>query len=93
MRDVSQALWARSDGDTEREMDVSATSLEQTVRVPLEDWPHSLLVTVTGIDSGKLAADVLDKVRKLTIRTRKPDPAYFLATSLLDEQCLTNDTA
>lgn len=74
-------------------MDVSATSLEQTVRVPLEDWPHSLLVTVTGIESGKLAADVLDEVRKLTIRTRKPDPAYFFVTSLLDEQCLTNDTA
>lgn len=71
MWDYPQALWTGSDGNTERELDVSATSLEETVRVPPDDWPDSLLLTVAGIECDKLAADLLDKVRKPAILTHK----------------------
>lgn len=49
----------------ESESDVSATSLEETVRIPLEQWPDSLLVTVAGIRKEALAVDLLAKVRHL----------------------------
>lgn len=47
------------------EADVSSTSLEQTVRIPLERWPDSLLLTATGIRKESLAVDLLAKVRLL----------------------------
>lgn len=63
-----QALWTGSEGDTERELDVSARSLEQTVRVLPDDWPDSLLITVTGVESDALAASRLDEVWKQNFR-------------------------
>lgn len=44
------------------ESDVSATSLEETARIPLGRWPDSLLLTAAGIRKEALAADLLAKV-------------------------------
>lgn len=64
----------RSGGDGARqnvagsESDVSSTTLEETVRVPLEQWPDSLLVTVTGVRKEALAVDLLGKVGQFLAR-------------------------
>eukprot|EP00903_Cladosiphon_okamuranus_P022389 g20592.t1 len=44
-----------------RESDVSSTTLEETVRIPLEQWPDSLLLTATGVRKEALAVDLLAK--------------------------------
>lgn len=62
-----KAVWTGAEGETERELDVSATCLEQTVRVPPDGWPDSLLLTVMGVESGALASDLLDEVRTSAI--------------------------
>lgn len=46
----------------EREHDVSTVSLEETVRIPLGQWPDSLLVTVAGLRKEILAVELLPKV-------------------------------
>lgn len=43
--------------ETLRESDVSVTSLEETVRIPLEKWPDSLVVTAAGLRKEALAVD------------------------------------
>lgn len=59
-----QAVWSRGGGGLteERESDVSATSLEGTVRIPPEHWPDLLVVTAAGLRTDALAPDTLDKV-------------------------------
>ena len=47
------------------ESDVSSTTLEETVRIPLEQWPDSLLLTATGVRNEALAVDLLSKVSHL----------------------------
>lgn len=58
-----QAVWSSgSGGKAERDADVSALALEETVRLPVEQWPHSLVVTVTGLRKDVLAAELLETV-------------------------------
>lgn len=68
-----KALWTGAEGETERQLDVSARCLEQTVRVPPDAWPDSLLLTVMGVECGALASDLLDEVRTSTIRIQTFD--------------------
>lgn len=44
------------------ESDVSCTRLDETVRIPLENWPETLVVTAKGLRKEVLAAELLDKV-------------------------------
>ncbi|CAM9469615.1 unnamed protein product [Ectocarpus fasciculatus] len=59
------AVWSRggrSGRTEERESDVTAASLEDTVRIPLDQWPDLLSVTAAGLRTDALAPDALDKV-------------------------------
>lgn len=44
-------------GESLRESDVSATPLKETVRIPPEEWPDSLIVTAAGLQRGVLAIE------------------------------------
>ncbi|CAM9439131.1 unnamed protein product, partial [Hapterophycus canaliculatus] len=62
---TTAAVWASSGGGysvEERERDVSSVSLEETVRIPLGQWPDSLVLTAAGLRKDVLAVELLPKV-------------------------------
>ncbi|CAM9119874.1 unnamed protein product [Ectocarpus sp. 6 AP-2014] len=63
LKSTVTAVWSRGGGESteERESEVSATSFEDTVRIPPEHWPDSLVVTAAGLKTDALAPDALDK--------------------------------
>lgn len=63
---VWQAVWATRVGKEsveQRQRDVSAVSLEETVRIPLGQWPDSIVVTASGLRKDILANELLSKVK------------------------------
>ncbi|CAM9412778.1 unnamed protein product [Ectocarpus sp. 12 AP-2014] len=64
LKSTVTAVWSRGgEGLTEeRESDFSATSLEDTVRIPPEHWPDLLVVNAAGLRTDALAPDALVKI-------------------------------
>ncbi|CAM9230130.1 unnamed protein product [Scytosiphon promiscuus] len=63
LKSTTVAVWATGgEGGSVKEDDVTAVSLEETVRIPLGKWPDSLVVTAAGLRKDVVAVERLSKI-------------------------------